>query len=82
MTSEIDQVKKLLAQDEVPAGVSAGVDMAWAIHRRGNIPNNYLICREALWDKICKLLKFIPAHVRSTGKDGNFISFSLDEIRR
>lgn len=82
MTSKLDLVKQLVEQEPIPEGVIAGMDMAWAIHRKGQIPKRYLICKESIWQRVCKELGFIPAHVRCSGGGQVHISFSLDEIRR
>lgn len=80
MSSELERVKHLVDINSVPKDVVKSVDMAWAVYRKGHIPDNYLICHEIFWEGICQILGYIPAHIRCSGKGGIYISFSVDEI--
>jgi hypothetical protein len=80
MSSELEKVKQLLELDPVPQAIIKSVDMAWAVYRQGQIPDNYLICKEMLWQEICQILGYIPAHIKCTRQGELYISFSPDEI--
>ena len=82
MGVELETVKQLVEQNPVPEAVVKSVDMAWAVYRKGQIPDNYLICQEVLWERICQILGYIPAHINCGCKGKTYISFSLNEISR
>jgi hypothetical protein len=82
MSSELERVKQLVDLDPVTEAVIKSVDMAWAVYRKGQIPDDYLICREMLWDGICQILGYIPAHIKCSAQGQVYISFSLKEIRK
>jgi hypothetical protein len=80
MSSELERVKQLVDLDPVPEAIVKSVDMAWAVYRKGQIPDNYLICREIFWDGICQILGYIPAHIKCSGQGQVYISFSPNYI--
>jgi hypothetical protein len=82
MSSELERVKQLVDLDPVPETVIKSVDMAWAVYRKGQISDKYLICREMLWDGICQILGYIPAHIKCSGQGQVYISFSPDETSK
>ena len=82
MNAELETVKQLVEQNPVPEAVVKVVDMGWAVYRHGLIPDNYLICQEVLWERICQILGYIPAHIRCGSKGQAYISFSPNEISR
>jgi hypothetical protein len=82
MSSELEKVKQLVELDSVPEAIIKSVNMAWAVYRQGQIPNDYLICREMFWDGICQILGYIPAHIKCSGQGQVYISFSPNEISK
>ena len=82
MSSELERVKQLVDLEPVPEAVIKSVDMAWAVYRKGQIPDDYLICREMFWQGICQILGYIPAHIKCSGKGAVYISFRSNEISR
>jgi hypothetical protein len=56
MSSELERVKQLVGLDPVLEAIAKSVDRAWAVYRKGKIPDNYLICREMFWDGICQIM--------------------------
>ena len=82
MSSELQRVKQLVDLDPVPEAVIKSVDMAWAVYRKGQIPDDYLICREMFWEGICQILGYVPAHIKCSGQEQVYISFSPNEISK
>jgi hypothetical protein len=80
MSSELDRVKQLVELDPVPQAIVKSVDMAWAVYRQGQIPDNYLICKEMFGQGICQILGYIPAHIKCSAQGQVYISFSPNEI--
>lgn len=82
MGAELETVKQLVEQNPVPEGVVKSVDLAWAVYRHGQIPDNYLICEKVFWEKVCKILGYIPAHINCSCQGKTYVSFSPNEISR
>ncbi|MEG4812451.1 hypothetical protein QUA82_33250 [Microcoleus sp. F8-D3] len=80
MSTELERVKQLVDLDPVPEAIVKSVDMAWAVYRKGQIPDNYLICIEMFWDKICQVLGYIPARIKCSVKGQVYISFTPQQI--
>ena len=55
MGPELETVRQLGELNPIPDAIIKSVDMAWAVYRKGQIPDDYLICREMLWDEICQI---------------------------
>lgn len=68
MCDKLVQVKQLIEQDPIPNGIVLNINIAWAVYRKGQVPSDYLICRESYWGQICRLLGFVPAHIRCSGE--------------
>jgi hypothetical protein len=75
MSSELDRVKQLVELDPVPEAIVKSVDMAWAVYRQGQIPHEYLICKEMFWQGICPIVGYIPAHIKCSGQGQVYILF-------
>lgn len=82
MSSELETVKQLVELDPAPEAIVKSVDMAWAVYRKGQIPDNYLICKEMFWQGICQILGYIPAHIKCSGQGQVYISFSPNDISK
>jgi hypothetical protein len=80
MSSELERVKQLVELDLVPEAIVKSVDMTWAVYHQGQVPDDYLICKEMFWEGICQILGYIPAHIKCSGQGQVYISFSPNDI--
>ena len=82
MGTELETVRQLGELNPIPDAIVKSVDMAWAVYRKGQIPNDYLICGEIFWEAICQIWGYIPAHIKCSGQGQVYISFSPNETSR
>lgn len=82
MSGELERVKQLVELDPVPEAIVNYMDTAWAVHCQGQVPDNYLICKEMFWQGICQIFGYIPAQIKCSGQGQVYISFSPNQISK